>query len=88
MCRALPVSLREALLSVAGNAIGVVVQAVAVAVGLGAIVAASATAYTALKTGAAAYSVYPAAPAIQHPRSRPRTPLHLSTHTNRPATTQ
>lgn len=73
--RALTVSLREALLSVAGNAIGVVVQAVAVAVGLGAIVAASATAYTAIKIVGAAYVVYLGVQAIRHRGDARRTLL-------------
>ncbi|MBA3783402.1 MAG: LysE family translocator, partial [Nocardioides sp.] len=43
--RALSVGRREALLSVCGNALGIACQTVFVALGLGAIVAASATAY-------------------------------------------
>ena len=55
---ALTVPLREALLSVVGNAPGLAVQALLVAVGLGAAVAASATPYTVLKVVGAAYVVW------------------------------
>jgi threonine/homoserine/homoserine lactone efflux protein len=56
--RALTVGRREALLSVVGNAIGVTTQAVLVAVGLGAVVAASVTAYTVVKVAGAAYVIW------------------------------
>ncbi|HEU4338119.1 MAG TPA: LysE family transporter, partial [Nocardioides sp.] len=56
--RALTVGRREALLSVVGNALGLVAQVVLVAVGLGAVVAASAAAYTAVKVLGAAYVVW------------------------------
>ena len=55
--RALTVGRREALLSVIGNALGVTAQVALVAVGLGAVVAASATAYTAVKVAGAAYVI-------------------------------
>lgn len=64
--RALTVGRREALLSVLGNALGLVVQVGFVALGLGAIVAASATAYTALKLAGAAYVVWLGVSAIRH----------------------
>ncbi len=64
--RALTVSLREALLSVVGNASGLLVQAVFVAIGLGAVVAANATAYTVVKLGGAAYVVWLGIQAIRH----------------------
>ncbi len=64
--RALTVSLRDALVSVAGNALGLVAQVMLVAVGLGAVVAASATAYTALKVVGAAYVVWLGVQAIRH----------------------
>ncbi len=64
--RALTVSLHDALLSVVGNAIGLLVQVVLVAVGLGAVVAASATAYTVLKIAGAAYVVWLGIQAIRH----------------------
>ena len=64
--RALTVGRREALLSVVGNAIGVAAQVVLVAVGLGAVVAASATAYTAIKLLGAAYVVWLGVQAIRH----------------------
>lgn len=56
--RALTVGRRDALLSVVGNALGLVTQAVCVAIGLGALVAASATAFTVLKLAGAAYVVH------------------------------
>lgn len=64
--RALTVGRRDALLSVVGNALGLVTQVLAVAVGLGAVVAASAHAYTALKIVGAAYVVYLGIQAIRH----------------------
>ena len=64
--RALTVGRREALLSVVGNALGVIAQVACVAVGLGAIVAASATAYTAVKIAGAAYVVWLGVQAIRH----------------------
>lgn len=64
--RALTVGRREALLSVVGNALGLVAQVLAIAVGLGAVVAASAHAYTALKIVGAAYVVYLGVQAIRH----------------------
>lgn len=56
--RALTVGRRDALLSVVGNALGITTQVLLVAVGLGAIVAASAQAYTVLKIAGAAYVVW------------------------------
>jgi threonine/homoserine/homoserine lactone efflux protein len=64
--RALSVGRREALLSVVGNALGLVVQVGCVALGLGAIVAASAAAYTVLKLVGAAYVVWLGVSAIRH----------------------
>ena len=64
--RALTVGRREALLSVVGNALGLVVQVGFVALGLGAIVAASAAAYTVLKLAGAAYVVWLGVSAIRH----------------------
>jgi len=72
--RALTVSLRDALVSVAGNALGLMVQVMLVAVGLGAVVAASATAYTVLKVVGAAYVVWLGIQAIRH-RGDARTAL-------------
>lgn len=56
--RALTVGRRDALLSVVGNGLGLVLQVCLVAFGLGAVVAASATAYTVLKIVGAAYVVW------------------------------
>jgi len=64
--RALTVGRREALLSVVGNALGLVTQVAFVALGLGAIVAASAAAYTVLKLVGAAYVVWLGVSAIRH----------------------
>ena len=64
--RALTVGRREALLSVVGNALGLVVQVGLVALGLGAVVAASAAAYTVLKLAGAAYVVWLGVAAIRH----------------------
>lgn len=64
--RALTVGRREALLSVLGNSLGLVAQVAGVALGLGALVAASATAYTTLKLIGAAYVVYLGVQAIRH----------------------
>ncbi|SDT06742.1 Threonine/homoserine/homoserine lactone efflux protein [Nocardioides scoriae] len=64
--RALTVGRRDALLSVVGNALGVVGQVLLVALGLGALVAASATVYTAVKVGGAAYVVWLGVQAVRH----------------------
>src|SRR3954469_25574867 len=64
--RALTVGRREALLSVVGNALGLVTQVSLVAVGVGGVVAASATAYTAVKVLGAAYVVWLGVQAIRH----------------------
>ncbi|MEV5001292.1 LysE family translocator [Nocardioides sp. LML1-1-1.1] len=64
--RALTVGRRDALLSVVGNGLGLVAQVVLVAVGLGAVVAASATAFTVLKIAGAAYVAYLGIQAIRH----------------------
>lgn len=64
--RALSVGRRDALLSVLGNALGLLVQVVCVAVGLGALVAASATAFTILRMAGALYVAYLGIQAIRH----------------------
>jgi threonine/homoserine/homoserine lactone efflux protein len=64
--RALTVSRREALLSVLGNATGLLTQAVLVGIGLGALVAASASAFMIMKLVGAAYVVWLGAQAIRH----------------------
>lgn len=74
LSRALTVSLRDALISVVGNALGLVTQVLLVALGLGAVVAASATAYTALKVIGAAYVIWLGVQAIRH-RSQARLAL-------------
>lgn len=66
--RALTVGRHEALLSVVGNALGVTAQALFVAVGLGAVVAASITAYTVIKVAGAAYVIWLGIQAIRHRR--------------------
>ncbi|MEI2712563.1 MAG: LysE family translocator [Nocardioides sp.] len=64
--RALTVGRTEALLSVVGNALGLVAQVVLVALGLGAIVAASTHAYTLIKVAGALYVVWLGINAIRH----------------------
>jgi threonine/homoserine/homoserine lactone efflux protein len=64
--RALTVGRRDALLSVVGNGLGLIVQVVLVAVGLGAVVAASASAYTVIKLVGAGYVIYLGVQAIRH----------------------
>src|SRR3954469_9514720 len=64
--RALTVGRRDALLSVVGNALGITTQVFLVAVGLGAVVAASAQAYTVLKVAGPAYVVVLGVQAIRH----------------------
>lgn len=56
--RALTVGRGEALLSVVGNGLGLASQVAAVAVGLGAVIAASAAAYTAVKVAGAGYVMW------------------------------
>ncbi|RHW23316.1 LysE family translocator [Nocardioides immobilis] len=63
--RALTVGRRDALLSVVGNGLGLMVQVLLVAAGLGAVVAASASAYTAIKLVGAAYVIYLGVQAIR-----------------------
>lgn len=64
--RALTVGRRDALLSVVGNALGVVGQVLLVAVGLGALVATSAAVYTGVKVAGAAYVVWLGVQAVRH----------------------
>lgn len=66
--RALTVGRRDALLSVVGNALGILTQTVLIALGLGAVVAASASAYTVLKLAGAAYVVWLGVQSIRHRR--------------------
>ncbi|MEV0545330.1 LysE family translocator [Nocardia salmonicida] len=73
--RALTAGRRSALMTVLGNAIGVYGQVVAVAFGLGAVVAASAAVFTAIKLVGAAYLVYLGVQAIRH-RDALRTAFH------------
>ncbi|WP_278256882.1 LysE family translocator [Nocardioides convexus] len=75
--RALTVGRRDALLSVVGNGLGLVAQVALVAVGLGAVVAASTTAFTVLKIAGAAYVAYLGVQAIRH-RSDARAALTAS----------
>ena len=59
---------RAALLSVLGNAAGQACQVIAVAVGLGAVVASSAAMFTTLKLAGAAYLVFLGIQAVRHRR--------------------
>jgi threonine/homoserine/homoserine lactone efflux protein len=67
--RALSVGRRAALLTVAGNEIGLCVQVVAVAFGVGAVVQRSAQVLTVIKLAGAVYLVYLGGQAIRHRRS-------------------
>ncbi len=67
--RALTVGRRAALLTVAGNEIGLCVQVVAVAFGVGAVVERSAQILTAVKLAGAVYLVFLGVQAIRHRRS-------------------
>ncbi|MDO7868010.1 LysE family translocator [Nocardioides jiangxiensis] len=64
--RALTVGRADALWSVVGNALGLVVQVLGVTLGLGALVAASAAAFTVLKLVGAVYVVWLGIQAIRH----------------------
>ncbi len=64
--RALTVGRRDALLSVAGNGLGVTAQVVLIAVGLDAVVTASSTAYTVVKVVGATYVIWLGVQAIRH----------------------
>src|SRR5690348_2922819 len=78
--RALTVGRRDALLSVVGNALGLIAQVVCVAVGLGALVSASAAAYTTLKLVGAAYVIYLGVQAIRHRADARLAMLGAQTH--------
>ena len=80
--RALTVGRREALLSVVGNGLGLLAQVSLVALGLGAVVAASATAYTAIKIAGAAYVIWLGVQAIRH-RSDARNAMATDTPVRR-----
>ena len=67
--RALTVGRRAALLTVVGNEIGLCVQVVAVAFGVGVVVERSAEVVTVIKFAGAAYLVYLGVQAIRHRRS-------------------
>jgi threonine/homoserine/homoserine lactone efflux protein len=67
--RALTVGRRSALLTVVGNEIGLCVQVLAVAIGVGAVVERSAQVVTVVKLVGAAYLVYLGVQAIRHRRS-------------------
>src|ERR1700712_808815 len=64
--RALTVGRRDALLSVAGNGIGITFQVVLIAVGLDALVTASSTAYAGIKVVGATYVIWLGIQAIRH----------------------
>ncbi len=67
--RALTVGRRGALLTVAGNELGLCVQVVAVAFGVGAVLERSAEIITAVKLAGAVYLAYLGVQAIRHRRS-------------------
>jgi threonine/homoserine/homoserine lactone efflux protein len=64
--RALTVGRRDALLSVAGNGLGVIAQVLLIAVGLDAVVTTSAAAYTVVKAAGATYVIWLGIQAIRH----------------------
>ncbi len=66
--RALTVGRRDALLSVVGNGVGITVQVFLIALGLAAVVTASAAAYTVVKLVGAGYVVWLGIQAIRHRR--------------------
>lgn len=66
--RALTVGRRDALLSVLGNSLGIVVQVLLIAVGLAAVVTASAAAYTVVKVAGAAYVIWLGVQAVRNRR--------------------
>lgn len=66
--RALTLGRRGALLTVVGNSIGVYLQVILVAFGLGAVVERSVAAYTVVKLAGAAYLIYLGVQAIRHRR--------------------
>src|SRR5215813_14919165 len=67
--RALTVGRRSALLTVAGNELGGLMQVAAVAFGVGALVERSAEVFTVVKLAGAAYLVYLGVQAVRHRRS-------------------
>jgi threonine/homoserine/homoserine lactone efflux protein len=66
--RALTVGRREALLTVAGNALGCYLQVIAVAVGVGVVVERSIVVLSVIKFAGAAYLIYLGVQAIRHRR--------------------
>ena len=81
--RALTVGRRDALLSVIGNGLGLLAQVACVALGLGAVVAASSTAYLVVKLLGAAYVVWLGVQAIRH-RADARLAMLASDHAHGP----
>jgi threonine/homoserine/homoserine lactone efflux protein len=67
--RALTIGRRGALLTVLGNALGVYLQAVAVTVGVGALLQRSAVAYSAVKLFGAGYLIYLGVQSVRHRRA-------------------
>lgn len=76
--RALTVGRRGAILSAVGNGLGLLVQVAVVAVGLGTVLAASATVYSVVKLAGAAYVVWLGVLAIRH-RAQAREALARAT---------
>ncbi|GAB2637613.1 LysE family translocator [Kribbella swartbergensis] len=67
--RALAVGRREAVLTMVGNTVGAAVMLIAVALGLGTLIAASAIALTVVKLAGAAYLIYLGVQAFRHRKS-------------------
>lgn len=77
--RSLTLGRRAGVATVAGNAAGVYLQVIAVAIGLGAVVERSATLYTLIKLAGAAYLVFLGVQAVRH-RHALRDALGQSVH--------
>ena len=72
--RALSLGRRPALISVVGNASGIAVQVVVVALGLGALLAASLVAYTVVRVVGAGYLIWLGIQTIRHRNEEPSGP--------------
>ncbi|OYC98243.1 LysE family translocator [Microbacterium sp. Yaish 1] len=77
--RSIALGRRAGVLSVLGNALGNVPALLAVAFGIGAIVASSVVAFTAIKIVGAAYLVWLGVQAIRHRHAHVRTPSNVRT---------
>ncbi|GAA1746451.1 LysE family translocator [Nostocoides vanveenii] len=83
--RAISAGRREALLSVLGNATGILTQILLIAAGLGPVVASSATAYAVVKAVGALYLVYLGISTIRHRDAASRALREMDTRPQRHA---